>query len=206
MSISLLEVDHIVVIDFIVLDQTTIDERQDVIALESQDDVDNLLQCAIEFVLKNDKASLQITKTKEDEISRIQYLVENWAKSAKLLCVHYDLAGASLTHKTAFASILRAGSINPLAVKCFPEILSEADLQLDQSELSVVTIRTFTGEKYLKHFEACTVTKYVKQLVEQLEEDTQSLIFGVDVHPYLEFQNSNRTWERYWLVQDSGVL
>jgi len=232
---TLMELKHIVLLDFVL--NNTDHYRQDVVGLEDDDNLKNLLQSCIEFVIKNEKSQFEMSyfPDKPDfpftlehakswaldpnneetlEKSKMTYpcfriTVENLNKNSKLYFTIYSFDGANINWFSEFSKNVLVEKINPtaIAVEHFREILDERDLNLDKTNLKVITkVEHPSNKKTLEKTES-SVTEYCYTLLQKLKDEPKGTAthFKFIEHPLFETNYPDKLLTQYWLVADKSV-
>ena len=194
-----MEMKYVVLIDFVL--NNTDHYHQDVVGLEDENNLKNLLQSCIEFVIKNDKSQFEMSyflekpdfpftlehkkswpldPNKEEiiEVSKTNYpcfriTIENINKNSKLYCTIYSFDGANINWFSEFSKDILTDKINPtaIAVEHFREILDERDLNSDKTNLKVITKIEYPSNKKTLEKVESSVTEYCYSLLQKLKDE-----------------------------------
>lgn len=163
--------------------------------------LEGLLQSCEEFILAVPNSSLTLKK----KPSSVELFVENFENPSTLTINYFDVSEFSLPAKTEIlADIPTAWRPSKEALECFPQILGEAELGKDLSQVPGFTeVNMERDEKiWVPISEPLTLTELLKNILVTLKEN-QQLIFKIPTYPLIEIQDTEKvSYRQLWLVRE----
>lgn len=196
---DLININTAVVIEF--SKGTLLYPTHEVVLSEDYLPLEGLLQSCEEFVLAVPNSSL----TLKQKTSHVELFIENFENPSTLTISYFDLSKFSLPAKTEIlAEVPKNWKPSKEAIKSFPQILGDAELGQDLSQISGFTEVRMEGDEkvWVSISKPLTLTELLKGLLETLKEN-QQLIFKIPTYPLIEIQDTEKVaYRQLWLVRE----